>query len=121
MPVNYFLVLTSIIVHGITIPVGKGFHSVRTRTINNSATPTDTSDPMAIKRSNIRDLLPFTRVGNSRTSTIQPPVATPDQPANREMSGPNLAQDLGEASDQGEGPNDITQPSLGPSTEVVAR
>ena len=33
MPINYFLVLTSIIVHGITIPVGKGFTLVRSRTL----------------------------------------------------------------------------------------
>ena len=31
-PAVYFLVLTSIIVHGITIPVGKGFHHAATRT-----------------------------------------------------------------------------------------
>lgn len=37
-PVNYFLVLTSIIVHGVTIPVGKGFQHARTLTLSRSNT-----------------------------------------------------------------------------------
>lgn len=37
-PVNYFLVLTSIIVHGVTIPVGKGFNHARTLTMSRSNT-----------------------------------------------------------------------------------
>jgi len=37
-PVNYFLVLTSIIVHGVTIPVGKGFQHARTLTMSRSNT-----------------------------------------------------------------------------------
>ncbi len=32
-PINYFLVLTSVIVHGITIPIGKGFSLARSRTL----------------------------------------------------------------------------------------
>jgi hypothetical protein len=75
VPVNYFLVLTSIIVHGITIPVGKSFHMVRTRTFNISSTPPSAS--VAGKKTNIRDLLPFSRVGISRTATLQAEVGTP--------------------------------------------
>lgn len=41
-PVVYVLVLTSIIVHGITIPIGKGFHSVSTRTFTLSRSQTQT-------------------------------------------------------------------------------
>lgn len=37
-PVNFFLVLTSIVVHGITIPVGKGFQRARTLTQTRSIT-----------------------------------------------------------------------------------
>lgn len=37
-PVVYFLVLTSVIVHGITIPIGKGFHHARSLTISRSQT-----------------------------------------------------------------------------------
>ena len=36
LPVNYFLVLTSIIVHGITIPIGKGFQQARSITLTRS-------------------------------------------------------------------------------------
>lgn len=36
IPINYFLVLTSIIVHGITIPIGKGFQQARSLTITRS-------------------------------------------------------------------------------------
>ena len=35
-PIVYFLVLTSVIVHGITIPFGKGFQRARTLTITRS-------------------------------------------------------------------------------------
>lgn len=35
---NYFLVLTSIIVHGVTIPLGKGFHRIHTQTLTASRT-----------------------------------------------------------------------------------
>jgi hypothetical protein len=79
VPVNYFLVLTSILVHGITIPVGKGFHMVRTRTLNIISTPTNRSTSIA-KKSNIRDFLPFTRAGISPTPTVPLDAISPVQP-----------------------------------------
>ncbi|WWD17799.1 hypothetical protein CI109_102241 [Kwoniella shandongensis] len=33
LPVVYFLVLTSVVVHGVTIPLGKGFQRARTKTL----------------------------------------------------------------------------------------
>ncbi|ORY33688.1 Sodium/hydrogen exchanger family-domain-containing protein [Naematelia encephala] len=36
LPIVYFLVFTSVIVHGVTIPLGKGFQRVRTLTITRS-------------------------------------------------------------------------------------
>lgn len=38
LPVVYFLVLTSVIVHGITIPIGKGFQNARSLTLTRSVT-----------------------------------------------------------------------------------
>jgi NhaP-type Na+/H+ or K+/H+ antiporter len=40
LPVVYFLVFTSIVVHGITIPIGKGFQNVRSLTLTRSQTDT---------------------------------------------------------------------------------
>lgn len=75
LPVVYFLVLTSIIVHGVTIPVGKGFTFARTLTVTRS-----TGDPSA-------DLV----------SRLPPPVAFGDvQPPTKPAdTANNSVADLG--------------------------
>ncbi|KAK8866002.1 hypothetical protein IAR55_001153 [Kwoniella newhampshirensis] len=60
LPVVYFLVLTSVVVHGITIPIGKGFQRARTSTL----TKTKTSDSKLQSSAN----------GGGHVSRLPPPV-----------------------------------------------
>ncbi|EIW72414.1 hypothetical protein TREMEDRAFT_36687 [Tremella mesenterica DSM 1558] len=58
-PVVYFLVLTSVVIHGITIPVGKGFQRARTSTLSRSQTTTAgivsrLPPPVPLERENAR-------------------------------------------------------------------
>ena len=97
-PVNYFLVLTSIIIHGITIPIGKGFHTVRTKTLTSAsqASPNRFSSSET-KGPNIRSFLPFTHLPGAR----QPTVAFADE----------TTQAHGDTATLGDRQSDSTQPS----------
>lgn len=41
LPVVYFLVMTSVVVHGVTIPLGKGFQRAATITLSRTSTAAD--------------------------------------------------------------------------------
>ncbi|WWC58656.1 uncharacterized protein I303_101200 [Kwoniella dejecticola CBS 10117] len=63
LPVVYFLVLTSVLVHGVTIPIGKGFQMARTMTISRSSTGVTNQSQ------------------NNLVSRLPPPVSLPSTPA----------------------------------------
>lgn len=105
-PVNLFLVLTSVIVHGITIPIGKGFHTVhtvrtRTRTIPATSNGFSSSET---NRFNIRALLPFTHIGGASQpdeGARQPDVANGSdsiQVSGMALEGSNNQADYGHGS-----------------------
>lgn len=68
LPVVYFIVMTSIIVHGITIPIGKGFHRTLTVTRSSQTTGTTTVSrlPPAVP---IGQVLPTQRMADGSEST----------------------------------------------------
>lgn len=58
-PVVYFLVLTSIIVHGITIPIGKGsFHMAKTKSLGFGNRSRSNSATLTARKSKANDQLP---------------------------------------------------------------
>ncbi|WWC66335.1 uncharacterized protein I206_100236 [Kwoniella pini CBS 10737] len=72
LPVVYFLVLTSVLVHGVTIPIGKGFQRARTMTISRSSTGINSQ--------------------NNLVSRLPPPVSLPSTPAQSMTTGVTLNQ-----------------------------
>jgi hypothetical protein len=75
MPVNYFLVLTSVIVHGITIPVGKGFQHARTLTRSQTATG-------LVESGGVSRLPPAVPLGTKTLPTHSRPGTPPGSGAN---------------------------------------
>ncbi|ORX36017.1 Sodium/hydrogen exchanger family-domain-containing protein [Kockovaella imperatae] len=64
-PVNLFLIFTSIVVHGITIPVGKGFQRARTITRNTGSRAPSTNE--------VSRLPPPVPLGGIRSQPVTPP------------------------------------------------
>ncbi|OCF31083.1 hypothetical protein I316_07214 [Kwoniella heveanensis BCC8398] len=143
LPTVYFLVFTSVIVHGITIPLGKGFQRAKTITLTRTSTGTGL---FANSNSNTRDDngKASGTEGNRYVSRLPPPLPVPlplgvgldgakdgksasairfDEPPSTGASGTHTPQlqmeDLSET-DRGRDRNDDAIESTGTASDIAA-
>jgi hypothetical protein len=85
-----------VIIHGITIPIGKGFHTVRTRTSTAPQTLQPRTASSNVKGSNLRAFLPFTHVNGDCGASDAP--ETDSESAVREGSQANVRTTVAQGS-----------------------